>query len=106
MLLNDEKIIDSHDFVSSPLSAFSKTFGLNELKKGYFQHFFNTSENQNYIDPIPDIKYYGVDTMEKTARKKFLNGMLQKLRKTMCLIFKKNVLNTVIWMLIFCAEDA
>jgi hypothetical protein len=30
------KIIDSHNFVASPLSAFPKTFGLNELKKGVF----------------------------------------------------------------------
>ena len=51
------KILDSHNFVASPLSAFPKIFGLNEFKKGYFPHYFNTDENQNYIGPIPDIKY-------------------------------------------------
>jgi hypothetical protein len=66
------RIIDSRNFVASPLSAFPKTFGLNELKKGYFSHYFNTSKNQNYIGPIPDVKCYGADTMEKTAREKFL----------------------------------
>jgi len=64
------RIIDSHNFVASPLSAFPKTFGLNELKKGYFPHYFNTNENQNYIGPIPDVKYYGADTMEKNCTRK------------------------------------
>src|SRR6266576_6984669 len=38
------KIIDSHNFVQAPLSAFPKTFGLTELKKGYFPHLFNTKK--------------------------------------------------------------
>jgi hypothetical protein len=59
--------------VASPLSAFlKKTFGLNEIKKGYFPHYFNTSKSQNYIGPIHYVKYYGADMMEKTAREKFL----------------------------------
>jgi len=33
------KIIDSHNFMASALSAFPKTFGLNELKKGYYPLF-------------------------------------------------------------------
>ena len=48
------KVIDSMNFVAGPLSAFPKTFGLKELKKGYFPHFFNTPENQSYVGPIPD----------------------------------------------------
>jgi hypothetical protein len=59
------RIIDSHNFVASPLSAFSKTFGLDELKKGYCPHYFNTNENQNFVGPIPDPRFYGADTMEK-----------------------------------------
>jgi hypothetical protein len=35
------KIIDSMNFVAQPLSSFPKTFGLTELKKGYFPHYFN-----------------------------------------------------------------
>jgi len=71
MLLNvgKIKIIDSHNFLASPLSAFPKTFGLNELKKGYFPHYFNTNENQNYVGPIPDISFYGTNKMEKMHEK-------------------------------------
>ena len=32
------KIIDSSNFVQGPLSNFPETFGLTELKKGYFPH--------------------------------------------------------------------
>lgn len=31
------------------------------LTKGYFPHSFNTVENQNYIGPIPDIKYFNLE---------------------------------------------
>jgi len=83
------KIIDSHNFVASPLSAFPKTFGLNALKKGYFPHYFNTSENQNYVGPIPDVKYYGVDTMENTARKQFLKWHANKVKENYVFNFQK-----------------
>ena len=66
------KIIDSHNFVQSPLSAFPKTFGLSELKKGYFPHLFNTVANANYVGPLPDKQFYCYDTMNSAARKEFL----------------------------------
>jgi hypothetical protein len=86
------KIIDSHNFVASPLSAFPKTFGLNELKKGYFPHYFNTSENQNYIGPIPDASYYGFDTKTKTARKEFLKWHAVKVKENYVFEFQKEFL--------------
>lgn len=70
MYLNVEKIriIHSLNFVASPLSAFPKTFGLEKLEKGHFPHFFNTTENQNHVGSMPDVSFYGVDTMGKNAR--------------------------------------
>jgi hypothetical protein len=62
------RIIDSSNFVQGPLKNFPKTFGLKELKKGYFPHFFNTMENQNYIGKIPDTKYYGVNSMTECKK--------------------------------------
>jgi len=55
------RIIDSSNFRQGPLSSFPKTFGLKELKKGYFPHFFNTVE---YIGILPDKKHYGFETMK------------------------------------------
>ena len=39
------RFIDSINFVNGALETFPKTFGLKELKKGYFPHLFNTPEN-------------------------------------------------------------
>jgi hypothetical protein len=75
------RIIDSSNFIQGALKEFPKTFGLNELKKGYFPHFFNTIENQNYIRKIPDTKYYGVNSMKIKERQVFLEWHKQKRKK-------------------------
>jgi hypothetical protein len=81
------RIIDSSNFVQGPLKNFPKTFGLKELKKGYFPHFFNTTENRNYIGKIPDTKYYGVNSMKINERQEFLEWHKQKKKKKIiCLI--------------------
>ena len=45
----DIRFTDSVNFVQDKLLNFPKTFGLTELKKGYFPHFFNVPENQDYV---------------------------------------------------------
>ncbi len=64
------KFWDSHSFIPMPLAKLPATFGLTELKKGYFPHFFNTIENQNYIGPLPAEHFYGTDTMTVANRTK------------------------------------
>ena len=44
------KFIDSLNFIPMSLAKFPKTFGQDELCKGYFPHLFNKEENQNYVD--------------------------------------------------------
>ncbi|XP_028132068.1 uncharacterized protein LOC114327599 [Diabrotica virgifera virgifera] len=66
------KIIDSSNFIAGPLADFPKTFGLRELKKGYFPHFFNTPENQGYKGSLPATEYYGPNTMKPKQRNEFL----------------------------------
>lgn len=83
------KIIDSHNFVASPLSDFPKTFGLKELKKGYFPHFFNTRDNQNYVGPIPDKKYYGEATKKAKGRKEFLEWYNESVKEDYVFDFQK-----------------
>ena len=63
--------IDSLSFFKMPLSAFPKTFGLTELKKGYFPHLFSTPENQDYVGPIPDNEFYMCQSMTVNGRKDF-----------------------------------
>ena len=57
------KFKDSMSFLNMPLEKFTDTFGLTELKKGYFPHKFNTEENQDYEGSIPELKYYEIDFM-------------------------------------------
>lgn len=58
------RFIDSINFVNDALEKLPGTFGLKELKKGYFPHLFNTPENQTYVGPIPAKYYYDPDHMK------------------------------------------
>ena len=68
----DIRLLDSLNFLPMKLAALPKAFGLQELKKGWFPHFFNTKENQQYIGPFPEVKYYGHDMMSSGERADFL----------------------------------
>ncbi|KAL5014751.1 hypothetical protein ScPMuIL_009021 [Solemya velum] len=61
------QVLDSLNFLPMKLAALPKAFGLKELKKGYFPHFFNTTANQKYVGPYPDPHYYGIDYMSNTT---------------------------------------
>ena len=67
------RILDSLNFLPMPLANLPKSFGLVELKKGFFPHFYNTSEHQNEILPcLPDKKFYDPDSMNKGRREEFI----------------------------------
>ena len=66
------KFIDSINFIPMALAKFPKTFGQDELCKGYFPHAFNKDENQNYVGPIPCQNDYGVNFMKPGERDAFM----------------------------------
>ena len=66
------RFIDGLNFLQMPLKAFPKTFGLDELKKGYFPHYFNKTCNKNSIGNIPSKKHYGYNQMKSGERETFL----------------------------------
>ena len=66
------KFIDSINFIPMALAKFPKTFGQDELCKGYFPHAFNKEENQNYVGPIPCQNDYGVNFMKPGEREAFM----------------------------------
>ena len=66
------KFIDSINFIPMALAKFPKTFGQDELCKGYFPHAFNKDENQNYVGPIPCQNDYGVNFMKPGERDAFI----------------------------------
>ena len=66
------RFIDSINFIPMALAKFPKTFGQDELCKGYFPHMFNKDENQNYVGPIPCQNDYGVNFMKPGERDAFM----------------------------------
>ena len=66
------KFIDSLNFVPMRLADFPKTFGIDELAKGYFPHLFNRKENERYVGPIPPTPYYNPNGMSPDAKEKFM----------------------------------
>jgi len=68
----DIKMVDSLNFLPMKLSALPKSFGLDELKKWWFSHFFNLQQNQNYVGHHPPPSFYGYDFMNAKVRQEFL----------------------------------
>ena len=62
---------DSLCFFQMPLSAFPKASGLVEQKKGFFPHFFNTPDRQDYVGPLPDKTYYDAQGMSVARAQEF-----------------------------------
>ena len=56
-------------FLPMPLTSFPGTFGITELKKGYFPHAFNVPENQSYVGRIPDVEFYDPEGMKDLKAK-------------------------------------
>ena len=65
------RFVDSFNFMTMPLKNMPATFGLCELKKGYFAHLFNTEEHQNYRGAMPPIQDYHMEAMSETEQSTF-----------------------------------
>ncbi|OXU31805.1 hypothetical protein TSAR_005818 [Trichomalopsis sarcophagae] len=67
------RFIDSFNYINQNLSDFPKTFGFQDvIEKWRFPHLFNSSENQNYLGAIPDVKFYSPEIMSNKKRDKFI----------------------------------
>jgi len=66
-------ILYSVSFLPCALRKLPEAFGLSP-SKSWYPHYFNTAENLNYVAPILDMKYYGVNEMGKRRGKIFSSG--------------------------------
>lgn len=89
MKVKSVRFIDSLNHIAQALDTFPKTFGLKELKKGYFPYFFNKAENQNYVGTIPDKKYYNPEGMSSYKYEDF--NKWYDLQKDIVYDFKKEL---------------
>ena len=86
------KFIDSLNFIPMALARFPKTFGQDELCKGYFPHFFNKDENQEYVGPMPCQDDYGVNYMKPEAREKFMTWHQEQVDNNYVFDFQHEIL--------------
>ena len=85
------RFIDSLSFFQMPLSAFPKTFGLTELKKGYFPHKFNIPTHQTYVGPIPALDYYMPETMSVEGKQALEKWHQEQRKKEVVFDFQKEL---------------
>ena len=86
------KFIDSRNFFPMALSNFPKTFGIDELKKGFFPHFFNTQQNQIYVGYMPDKSYYDPDGMSTACKDEFHKWYDEKVSERYIFNFQRELL--------------
>ena len=88
----DIRFIYSLNFLPMALAQFPKTFGLTELGKGYFPHFFNTAANQDYVSPLPDASFYDPDGMKPKAREAFYTWHQEQTSRNVVFTFQEQLL--------------
>ena len=91
----DLRFIDSFNFLPMGLAKLPAAFGM-DCQKGYFPHFFNRPENQDYIGPYPQPQFYGVSQMSTTQRSSFYKWYQEEGGKTFN--FREEMKH-------YCAED-
>ena len=92
------RFIDSLSFIPMKLADFPKTFGLDELAKGYFPHLFNKKENEYYIGPLPPSPYYNPDGMSPDEKEKFLEWHNELKQNNYAFNFQQEILS-------YCSSD-
>ena len=65
---------------------------MNELKKGYFPHYFNKECNKNYVGPMPSKKHCGYNQMKPDERSEFLKWYKERVSENYVFDFKKEIL--------------
>ncbi|XP_025160709.1 uncharacterized protein LOC112589908 [Harpegnathos saltator] len=94
LTIGQTKFIDSVNYMPMRLSALPKAFGLKDTAgKGLFPHLFNTVENQHYIGPIPDARYYSPETMRPSERERFLEWHEDMVRKNIEFDFQREIVS-------------
>ena len=71
------KLLDSLNFLSMALLRLPESFGLKQMKKGYFPHLYSTEEILSYpplerLPHLPDASFYNPDNMSCKKRDEFL----------------------------------
>lgn len=67
------RFLDSNNILPMALADLPEAFGIKEIAKGHFPHFFNGHDNKHVQQPrLPLIEYYHPEGMKPDRRKCFL----------------------------------
>ena len=98
MTLGNWKFIDSLMFLRMPLSAMPKSFGLTELKKGYWPFLANKPDFYDYEGPLLDRNYYCVSSMKEKAASDFNFWYEEQIAKNAVFNFRREIIE-------YCVSD-
>ena len=65
------RFLDSLNFLAMRLAKLPKTFGFDNIKKGFFCHRFNSIYNQDYRGSFPGAEWYDPEYMIDSVREEF-----------------------------------
>jgi len=71
MKLEHRVFLDSVSFLPCPLRKLSEAFGMT-ASKSWYPYYFNTEENLDYVGPMLDASFYGVNEMGEKETSEFL----------------------------------
>lgn len=71
---------DSLCFLNMPLTNFTKTFGLKELKKGWLPHKFSKLEHLEYEGQIPFLQFFEPAQMDKGKKEECATNLTCRTR--------------------------
>ncbi|XP_039311141.1 uncharacterized protein LOC120359012 [Solenopsis invicta] len=92
MTIGHTKFIDSVNYMPMRLSDLPKAFGLRDTAdKGIFPHLFNTVENQSYVGPLPETRFYSPDQMKSDERERFLAWHTEMTNKNVIFDFQREI---------------
>jgi hypothetical protein len=64
-------LIDIVSYLPLPLRKLPEVFGF-DATKSWYPHYFNKNTNLDYVRPIPDVSYFGVEEISVTERMEFM----------------------------------
>jgi len=71
MKLEHLVFLDSVSFLPCPLCKLPEAYGLT-VPKSWYPHYYNKEEILEYMGPVPDVTYYGVNEMGEEEKREFL----------------------------------
>jgi hypothetical protein len=77
-----QRVCDTLNYLTMPLSAFPKVFQLKNLLKGTFPHLYNQKQNYTVVDgPLPPTDAYAPDQMKPNSREAFFKWYNEEMEK-------------------------